>query len=147
MSGILELKPWSLEKIVLPQHTDHAGVMWHGSYVRLLEEARINALLNVGLAYEELSRKGYELPVIELQIKYKIPLFHGDRVSLKSWVTPGKGPRWRWRTNFYKGHNYLSAIANVDLVLIKKDFSEKRLLRNGPVYIQKALLDLQKGPT
>ena len=23
---------WKIEKIVLPQHADHAGVMWHGTY-------------------------------------------------------------------------------------------------------------------
>ena len=23
---------WKIEKIVLPQHADHAGVMWHGIY-------------------------------------------------------------------------------------------------------------------
>ena len=25
-------RPWRLRKRVLPQHTDHAGVMWHGAY-------------------------------------------------------------------------------------------------------------------
>ena len=29
----MNLKPvWTIEKIVLPQHVDHAGVMWHGKY-------------------------------------------------------------------------------------------------------------------
>ena len=36
--------PWRLCKRVLPQHTDHAGVMWHGAYVAWLEEARVEAL-------------------------------------------------------------------------------------------------------
>ena len=35
---------WILTKTVLPQHTDHAGVMWHGSYLNFLEEGRIDAL-------------------------------------------------------------------------------------------------------
>ena len=35
---------WRLIKTVLPQHTDHAGVMWHGSYLNFLEEGRIDAL-------------------------------------------------------------------------------------------------------
>ena len=35
---------WKIEKIVLPQHADHAGVMWHGTYFNWLEESRINAL-------------------------------------------------------------------------------------------------------
>ena len=35
---------WKIEKIVLPQDADHAGVMWHGNYFKWLEESRINAL-------------------------------------------------------------------------------------------------------
>ena len=46
---------WKIEKIVLPQHADHAGVMWHGTYFNWLEESRINALLEVGLSYFELT--------------------------------------------------------------------------------------------
>ena len=41
--------PWQLHKRVLPQHTDHDGVMWHGAYVGWLEEARVEALAAVGL--------------------------------------------------------------------------------------------------
>ena len=62
--------PWVLKKIVLPQHTDHAGVMWHGSYLNWLEEARVDALAKVGLSYSNLSQNGYEMPVVELNIKY-----------------------------------------------------------------------------
>ena len=29
---------YTLTKRVLPQHTDYAGVMWHGAYVQWLEE-------------------------------------------------------------------------------------------------------------
>ena len=30
MSSVIN-KQWKLTKTVLPQHTDHAGLMWHGS--------------------------------------------------------------------------------------------------------------------
>ena len=33
-------KIWKIEKLVLPQHSDHAGVMWHGTYFDWLEEGR-----------------------------------------------------------------------------------------------------------
>ena len=55
---------WKLEKIVLPQHADHAGVMWHGTYFNWLEESRINALLEAGISYFELTQKGLDLPLI-----------------------------------------------------------------------------------
>ena len=54
----MNTKPvWKIEKIVLPQHSDHAGVMWHGTYFNWLEESRINALLEVGISYFELTKK------------------------------------------------------------------------------------------
>ena len=108
--------PWLLRKIVLPQHTDHAGVMWHGSYLSLLEEARITALSKVGLSYGDLSDEGYELPVVELQIKYLEPFFHGESLLLESWVSKGKGPRLRWLTNFLTDSQKLAALSKIDFI-------------------------------
>lgn len=146
MSDSCARQPWLLKKTVLPQHTDHAGVMWHGSYLSFLEEARIKALSEVGLSYGDLSSQGYELPVVELQIKYVEPLFHGDNLVLQSWVSKGKGPRWQWQTKIFKDLKKPAALSVVDLVLIKRVMSGLNLLRKGPEHISKALVDLQKGP-
>ena len=74
MSSIIK-KEWKLIKTVLPQHTDHAGVMWHGSYLNFLEEGRIDALNKVGMSYSELSKQGFEIPVINIEINYKLSFF------------------------------------------------------------------------
>ena len=47
-----------LTKTVLPQHSNHAGVMSHGKYFNWLEERRINALSKAGINYIDLSKKG-----------------------------------------------------------------------------------------
>ncbi len=146
MSEKFVKRAWLIEKLVLPQDTDHAGVMWHGSYLKWLEEARIDALSSVGVSYSNLSREGFEMPVVELRIKYLAPLLHGDQVLLKSWVLQGKGPRLHWQTKFFKDSSELLAISNIDLVLIKKDKSRIHLLRKAPSHIQKALIDLKRGP-
>ena len=57
---------WVLVRRVLPQHTDHAGVMWHGSYVAWMEEGRVLALEQAGLSYAALSALGYEMPVVNM---------------------------------------------------------------------------------
>ncbi len=147
MNEVKESLPWILRKVVLPQNADHAGVMWHGSYLLWLEEARISSLLNVGLAYKDLSNEGFEMPVVELDIKYKLPLYHGDNVILQSRVSKGKGAKWLWQTRFINDLNNTAALANVYLVLIEKNDLGNRLLRNGPDYLAKALVELQKGPS
>ena len=144
MSQNLHMNPWVLRKTVLPQHTDHAGVMWHGSYLNWLEEARINALSSVGLTYKEISQAGFEMPVVEVKIKFKRPLFHGDQVLLESAVSKGKGPRWKFETNFLNDSSKVLANSNVDLVLINKD--DFTLIRKEPDFIFRALSYLIEGP-
>ncbi len=137
--------PWRLYKNVLPQHTDHAGVMWHGTYISFLEEARVEALSNVGLPYVSLTSNGMEMPVVNLQIRYMKAVFHGEKLVLKSYCLPPNGLRLPWKTLFLRDGE-LMAQANVDLVLIKVGRSGKKLLRKFPADLSKALLDLQKGP-
>ena len=84
MNEFTDKKEWKLTKTVLPQHTDHAGVMWHGSYFHFLEEGRIDALSQVGIKYSRFSKEGYEIPVISAQIKYKTSFKHGEKVLLLS---------------------------------------------------------------
>tara|TARA_Y100001968_G_C19411808_1_gene746723 strand:- start:952 stop:1383 length:432 start_codon:yes stop_codon:yes gene_type:complete len=142
----MEDRPWLLQKVVLPQHTDHAGVMWHGAYLSWLEESRIQALSNVGLEYSNLSKDGYELPVISLSIDYKMALLHGDKVNLKSWALQAKGVRWSWKTIFYKDADKEVARSTVDLVLIRKSPNSSQVLRKPPIQIAKAMKELQIGP-
>ena len=137
---------WILKKLVLPQHTDHAGVMWHGSYLNWLEESRIDALKKVGLPYSQMSEEGFEMPMISLTINYIIALHHGEEVFIKSWSLPQKGARWPWRTKFFREDLSLAADAKVELVLTRYLESKIRLLRYPPPHIAMALLNLQKGP-
>ena len=140
-------QPWKLSKCVLPQHTDHAGVMWHGAYTPWLEEARIDALDLVGLPYKEISAQGFEMPVISLEINYKNALFHGDQVVLESWALPLKGTRFLWRTIFLKDGCDLAAEATVNLVLVRKLESGLRIIRRFPNSMVNAFQKLELGPS
>ena len=82
MNEFTNKKEWNLTKTVLPQHTDHAGVMWHGSYINFLEEGRIDALNKLGISYSKLSEMGYEIPLISLEIKYKRSFLGEERIHM-----------------------------------------------------------------
>jgi acyl-CoA thioester hydrolase len=142
----LKPQPWKLRKRVLPQHTDHAGVMWHGAYVAWLEEARVEALARVGLPYEVISKQGLEMPVVRLEINYRRALNHGEKVVLQSWSLQRNGVRWPWRTIFATEEGDRVADAQVDLVLVSLAESERRVLRQPPEPLAKALEQLRQGP-
>ena len=140
--------PWVITKRVLPQHTDHAGVMWHGAYLAWLEEARVEALAKVGLPYSELAAKGYEMPLVSIKVNYLKSLLHGEEVELESWVLPAQGVRRPWITRFFKKSRDIAAEAYVDLVLVKtfKGGSTYKVVRKPPVDLDKVFRKLQKGP-
>ena len=141
----LIIKKWELTKTVLPQHTDHAGVMWHGSYLHFLEEGRIDALDKVGLSYSELSRKGFEIPVISLQIKYKVSFFHGENILLTSRFKFKNKIRLNCKTLFLKSNGNIGAEAIVDLVFVRKINDSIKILREIPVQTKNKLLLLENG--
>jgi acyl-CoA thioester hydrolase len=139
---------WLLERRVLPQHTDHAGVMWHGAYLAWLEEARVEALAAVGLAYSDLSALGLELPVVHLALDYKQALLHGDAVQLWSAVLPRRGVRLPWRSWFVAPGGTVAAQAEVELVLVDLSAgpAQRRLLRRLPSNLETAIDALERGP-
>jgi len=142
---ISEINNWELTKTVLPQHTDHAGVLWHGSYLDFLEESRIDALNKVGISYSELSRKGFEIPVISMQIKYKVSFVHGERVLLTSRFKFENKIRLICKTFFLKANGNIGAEAEIELVFVRKINDSIKLTREVPVQIKNKLILLENG--
>ena len=146
MNDFKNKKEWNLTKTVLPQHTDHAGVMWHGSYFNFLEEARIDALNKVGMSYSEFSKKGFEIPLISAKIAYKISFKHGEKILLISQFKLVKKIRLICKTFFLKLNGDIGAEALVEMVLVKKKNDSIKLVRHLPPEIQNILLLLEEGP-
>ena len=131
---------WKIEKIVLPQHADHAGVMWHGNYFNWLEESRINALSEVCISYFELTKKGFDLPLIDTSLKYKSPLFLGEKITIESEFNIEKSPRINVISRFLNNKNQILTFAEVNLVLINKiNFS---IIRKRPEFLSEAFSKL-----
>ena len=126
---------------MLPQHTDHAGVMWHGAYVAWLEEARVEALAAAGLSYSAIVGMGLEMPVVSMTVAYRRSIRHGDQIVLESQCGSQSGVRWPWRSRFVLDGQVM-ADARVELVIV----GDGRLLRQPPDAICPALNALQGGP-
>ena len=127
---------WKINKTVLPQHSDHAGVMWHGTYFNWLEEARINALSKVGIEYFDLTKKGFELPLIDASIKYIFPLNLGDNITIETIFDIGKSPKIKIQSKFINKSRKVMTLSEVSLVLVNKNnFS---IIRRRPDFLSKA---------
>ena len=133
-------KVWKINKLVLPQHSDHAGVMWHGTYFNWLEEARVNALSKAGINYVDLTKNGFELPLIDTSIKYIAPLFLGDNITIETLFKISKSPKIKIHSKFINKSKKVLTVAEVNLVLINKNsFS---IVRKRPEFLSKAFSNL-----
>ena len=112
----------------------------HGTYFNWLEEGMINALLKAGINYVDLTKNGFELPLIDTSIKYISPLFLGDNITIETIFKISKSPKINVHSKFINKSKTVLTIAEVNLVLInKKCFS---IARKRPDFISKAFLKL-----
>jgi acyl-CoA thioester hydrolase len=65
--------------------TDMMGIVHHANYVVYLEMGRLEYMRRRGFSYKALVERGYHMPVIELEMRYRKPAYFDDllRVTTK----------------------------------------------------------------
>jgi acyl-CoA thioester hydrolase len=129
---------------VHPHHTDYAGVVWHGSYIAWLEEARIDCLRQVGVEFSDLVAMGCDLPVVRLGLNYHRAVRMGEVVVVKSRLVKIDRIRLYWEQNVLSADGrdrHLSA--QVELVPVNREVG--RVLRQCPPKLIEALKALLLG--
>ncbi len=64
--------------------TDTMTYMYNGQYLTLFEIGRTELLRSIGLAYVEIERSGYLLPVMEAHVFYRSPAFYDDELDIET---------------------------------------------------------------
>lgn len=62
--------------------TDQMGFVHHSNYVKYFELARIEWLDAMGVSYAKMEQDGILMPVVNVQLKFKKPLFFGDSFTV-----------------------------------------------------------------
>ena len=97
--------------------TDRMDMVYHGSYVPMLEAARVETLREVGWVYSEMESKGILLPVIDLSIKYKMPARYDQILRIETHVLRPPTAKLEFCFNVYHEQDLLIK-ANVVLVFV-----------------------------
>lgn len=63
---------------------DSMGIMWHGHYLQLLEEARESFGKHFALGYMDVYRQGFKIPLVEVNVQYKKPIKYEDVIEIKT---------------------------------------------------------------
>jgi acyl-CoA thioester hydrolase len=122
-----------------PHHTDYGGVVWHGSYLAWMEEARVEYLRQLGVDFANLVALGCDLPVVELSVRYHRAVRLGEAITVKTQMTDLSGVRinWDYRLELADSQE-LCVTARV--VLVAVDREKGKILRRLPSDIETALM-------
>jgi acyl-CoA thioester hydrolase len=66
--------------------TDQMGIVYNGKYLEYFEVGRTEMLRSNGLAYSEVERRGYQLPLLEAHVKYISPARYDDVLVIEALV-------------------------------------------------------------
>ena len=73
--------------VQVPFHdVDLAGVVWHGHYMKYLENARWAVMDRVGFGLDTMVASGFLWPVIGLTVKYIRAARYGDSLRVQAWL-------------------------------------------------------------
>ena len=76
-----------MQKKIYYHDTDSGGVVYYANYLKFLEEARTEAMKEIGLEIRTLVRNGIQFVVRRQEIDYKSPAFYGDTLNVETWIS------------------------------------------------------------
>ncbi len=79
--GILET---TVETLAAFHEVDVAGVVWHGHYLKYLENARWALMARLDFGLDAMIASGYAWPIVEAHVKYVRAARFGDRLAVQA---------------------------------------------------------------
>jgi len=123
---------------VQPHHTDYGGIVWHGTYLTWMEEARVECLRSIGIEFADLVALGCDLPVVELSVRYHRSIELGMQAVVKTRMNEVTGVRINWDYAIVSvDGTQLYVTAKVTLVALDRE--RGKIMRQLPVSVKDAL--------
>jgi acyl-CoA thioester hydrolase len=124
--------------VVHPHHTDYAGIVWHGTYLTWMEEARVECLRSIGIDFAALVALGCDLPVVDLSIRYRHALRMGETAIVKTRTIDMTGVRIVWEYEIQSPDGAIIYLTSV-VTLVAVDLEKGKIMRQLPESVKDAL--------
>ncbi|HAN41012.1 MAG TPA: acyl-CoA thioesterase [Candidatus Cloacimonetes bacterium] len=107
---------YSYKKRIYGFECDVYGHMNNASYLNLLEAARAEALIEMGLSISKLREMNLQIFIVGFELKYLKGIDLEDIVEVKTYTTSLSRLRSRWRQEVYNSNGDLCFTAEMDAV-------------------------------
>ena len=121
---------------------DKMGYVYHGNYAKYFHISRTELMREIGFSDKELEAQNIILPVIEMNIKYKNPVFYDDIITIKTSLNHIPGSRMKFLHEVRNHNNELinqaeSTVVFVDMHTRKPIKAPERIVDKIKLYLEK----------
>lgn len=81
---------------------DSMQVVWHGHYVKYMEEGREDFGRKYGISYMQIKSQGYMAPVVRLSCDFKKPLQYDDTVRVETRYIDSAAAKLRYAFRIFR---------------------------------------------
>ncbi|MDR2008885.1 MAG: acyl-CoA thioesterase [Bacteroidales bacterium] len=113
-----------MEKKILSEKTeidihfydvDSVNIVWHGNYLKYLENGREAFGKKYGIGYMDIYNSGYVTPIVDLHVRYKGMLVYEDTAIIETRYVPTKSSKLIFEYTIYKKSD-MSVIAEAESI-------------------------------
>lgn len=114
---------------------DSMAVVWHGNYVKYLEDGREAFGRQYGLGYNDVYAAGYMTPIVKMELNYVKTTSYGEELSIESKLIPTDAAKvvFEYRV-FRKSDNAL--VLKAKTVQVFMDLEGNMELTNPEFYLK-----------
>lgn len=106
---------------------DTMRIVWHGHYVKYMEDGREDFGRKFGIGYMDILEHGFMVPVIELKLNYKKPLYYGDKAIVETRFIDDDAAKIIYRFNIYREKD-MELIATGESIQVFTDLNGELIL-------------------
>ncbi len=112
---------------------DSMQVVWHGHYVKYMEEGREDFGRKFGINYMLIKANGYMAPVVKLVCDYKKTLSYDDTVMVETTFIDSDAAKIIYRFNIYRASDKV-LVATGESIQVFLDMNYELILTNPPFF-------------
>lgn len=112
---------------------DSMQIVWHGHYVKYMEEGREDFGRKYGISYMQIKEQGYMAPVVKLTCDYKKPLAYEDRVIVETRFVDDDAAKIIYSFRMYRASDR-ALVATGESIQVFLDMNRELILATPPFF-------------
>jgi len=125
----------STETTIRFSEVDSMAVVWHGNYVKYLEDGREAFGKQYGLGYLDVYRHSIMTPVVELALNYKTYLNYGDDIVIETELVDSQAAKIIFKYRIFRKSDH-SLVLTARSVQVFVDKEGVLMLTNPAFYLE-----------